>query len=168
LSAIENSDEPLRLLTAKTRVIPSECRPSGLKLSNMLHYRSAFREAIKQNYDDALMLTLDGYIAETSIANLFWVSGNRVRTPSKDCSILPGVMRNATIQAIKKCSTLSIEEGFYNKDSILNADLVWISNSVIEFRPVSSIDKVNLNCNKDLINEITRIIHDFNRINFKH
>lgn len=163
VSKIEKHDEPLRLLTAKTRVIPSDCRPSDLKLSNMLHYRSAFREAIKQNYDDALMLSIDGYIAETSIANLFWASGNSVFTPSKNCSILPGIMRATTIQAIKMSGTLSIEEGFYKKDSLITADSVWTSNSVAEFRPVSSIDDIKLNSNMDLINEITSIIHGINR-----
>lgn len=163
VSTIQDIDQPVRLLTAKTRVIPSECRPSELKLSNMLHYRSAFREAVKQNYDDALMLSIDGYVAETTTANLFWAQKNRVVTPSKDCSILPGIMRGNTIQAIKKSGKLNIEEGKYKKESILNADLVWISNSVIEFRPVISIDEVKLKCNENLLKEITSTIHGFNR-----
>tara|TARA_R100001143_G_scaffold63515_2_gene71247 strand:+ start:41382 stop:42251 length:870 start_codon:yes stop_codon:yes gene_type:complete len=162
---ISSDVKPLRLLTAKTRVIPSECRPSGLKLSNMLHYRSAFREAIEQNYDDALMLSIDEYVAETSKANLFWVKGNRVRTPSIECSILPGIMRKNTIDAIKNCDTLSIEEGLYKKESIINADFVWVSNSVVEFCPVLSIDEVELNFNKDLLKEITTIIDNVNSRN---
>lgn len=163
VSKIEYDDRPLKLLTVKTRVIPSECRPSDLKLSNMLHYRSAFREAVGQNYDDALLLSIDEYIAETSIANLFWVSGNRVRTPSRKCAILPGIMRENTIQAIKMSDKLSIEEGLYNKDSLINADLVWVSNSVVECRPVSVIDEVELNCNKELLNTISTIIDNFNQ-----
>lgn len=161
--SIQDIVKPVRLLTAKSRVIPSVCRPSDLKLSNMLHYRSAFREAESKNYDDALMLTIDGHIAETSTANLFWAIGKKVVTPSKDCSILPGIMRGTTIQAIKMSGLLKIEEGIYDKDSIHNADLVWISNSVIELRPVITIDEVKLKRDEDLLKEITTIIHDYNR-----
>lgn len=160
VSKIQDRDQSVKLLTAKTRVIPSQCRPSDLKLSNMLHYRAAYREAEKQNYDDALMLSVDGYVAETSIANLFWANGNNVKTPSKDCSILPGIMREITIKAIKMSEKLNIEEGTYKKESVLNADLVWISNSVIEFQPVISIDDVKLSCNQSLLNELYSTIHD--------
>lgn len=160
VSTIHDNDKAVRLLTVKTRVIPSECRPSGLKLSNMLHYRSAFREALTENYDDALMLTLDGFIAETSVGNLFWANGNRVFTPSEECSILSGIMRKSSIHAIKTSGKLNIEEGKYQKDSILEADLVWLSNSVVEFRPVMSIDDVMLNCDENLLKEITSTIHD--------
>lgn len=163
VSPIQDSEKPVRLLIANTRVIPSECRPSDLKLSNMLHYRSAFREAVAKSYDDALMLTIDGYVAESSTANLFWAIGNRVFTPSVDCSILPGIMRGATIQAINLSAVLDIEEGIYKKDSILNADLVWISNSVVEFRPVISIGDDKLNCDDNVSKVITSALHDFNR-----
>jgi branched-subunit amino acid aminotransferase/4-amino-4-deoxychorismate lyase len=167
ISSIEYVDKSLRLLTAKTRVIPSECRPSDLKLSNMLHYRTAFREAVKKKYDDALILTIDGNIAETSVANIFWAIDNNVYTPSKECSILPGIMRKDTIEAIKGNKKLKVEEGIYNRDSILNADLVWISNSVIEFQPVFSIDEVKLNCNEAIMNEIITSIQYYTRSNSK-
>ena len=158
----EERSHDIKLLTAKTRVIPSESRPSNLKLSNMLHYRSAYREAVKQNYDEALMLTLDGHIAETSMANIFWAMGNRVYTPSKDCSILPGIMRGVTIELIKRSDNLTIEEGIFKPDSLLNADLVWLSNSVIELQPVLSIDNTRLKCNEILLKEIYSAIQGHN------
>lgn len=163
ISNLQVSDKPVKLLTAKTRVIPSLCRPADLKLSNMLHYRTAYREAMERSYDDALMLTIEGFIAETSVANLFWASGNRVFTPSEDCAILPGIMRKATIQAIKKRGKLSLEEGIYKKESIHNADLVWVSNSVVEMRPVISIDNTTLNYSMNLFKEIRASIQDLNR-----
>ena len=167
ISDLQVSDKPIKLLTAKTRVIPSLCRPADLKLSNMLHYRTAYREAIYQSYDDALMLTTDGFIAETSMANLFWVNENRVFTPSEDCAILPGIMREETIQAIRNRGKLSIEEGIYNKESILNAELVWVSNSVVEMRPVISIDNTKLNYSENLLKEIKATIQDLNRTSSK-
>lgn len=163
VNMIQNIEKPLRLMIAKTRVIPSQCRPSNLKLSNMLHYRSALREALKKDYDDAIMLSIDGYVAETSTANLFWVIGNKVFTPSIDCSILPGIMRNTIIQAIKLSKKFTLEEGIYKKESLLNADLAWISNSIIEFRPVFSINEAKLNWNEHLFEEISSTIHNFSQ-----
>lgn len=158
VSTIQKNEKGARLLTANTRVIPSECRPSDLKLSNMLHYRSAFREALIGEFDDALMLTLNGFVAETSAANLFWARGNTVYTPSQECSILPGIMRKSTIQAVNRSGKLKFEEGTYKRDEILDADLVWLSNSVIEFRPVISIDNENLKCDENLMKEIVSAI----------
>lgn len=145
---------PVRLFTAKTRVIPSDCRPTDLKLSNMLHYRAAYREAVNQNYDDALMLSIDGDIAETSMANIFWAIGNKVYTPAIDCSILPGIMRGATIDSIKRSEKMNVEEGLFKPDTLFSADLVWLSNSVIEFLPVISIDGNQLKYDQSLLGEI--------------
>jgi branched-subunit amino acid aminotransferase/4-amino-4-deoxychorismate lyase len=81
----------LALIISK-KGVPGECRPASLKLSNMLHYRNAFREAADAGADDALMLTVMA-IAESSIANIFWKKENEVYTPSPACDILPGIMR---------------------------------------------------------------------------
>lgn len=159
VSSYEKKSHPVCLFTAKTRVIPSECRPADLKLSNMLHYRSAYREALKQKYDEALLLTLDGFIAETSMANIFWAIGDQIFTPSIDCSILPGIMRGGIIESIKKSEILNVEEGLFKPEFLFKADLVWLSNSVIEFQPVVSVDGHQLKFDKSLLNKIMTDFH---------
>ena len=128
------------LVTSDVRVVPGDCRPANLKLSNMLHYRKAYRQAQETGVDDALMLTINGHLAESSIANLFWKKRKIIYTPSTDCDILPGIMRNCVIEIIKKTEGLNLKEGKYFPTELADAECIWLTNSVQEIKPVEIID----------------------------
>jgi branched-subunit amino acid aminotransferase/4-amino-4-deoxychorismate lyase len=147
-------DNPLRLKTANTRVVPSACRPSGLKLSNTLHYRHAWREAANAGFDDALMLTVGGHVAESAIANIFWKKGEIIYTPSEECDILPGIMRNAVIKAVRGMKSSELETGEFTRDDLLSADQVWLTNSVMEVQPVGMIDDIRFSSGISLIKDL--------------
>ena len=147
-------DNALRLKTAETRVVPAACRPSDLKLSNTLHYRQAWREATNAGFDDALMLTIGEYVAESAIANIFWKKGDIIYTPSEECDILPGIMRNAVIKAVRDMNVGTFETGEFNRKDLLGADQVWLTNSVMEVQPVGMIDEVRFNSGMRLINDL--------------
>lgn len=63
----------IRLSTVPTRVIPDAARPRRLKLTNRSHYEKAERESKDLGADEPLMLTTDGFLSETSRANIFWI-----------------------------------------------------------------------------------------------
>jgi len=132
-------NKPKVLTVAKTRVIPDSCRPSSLKLCNMLHYRNAYREARNCGVDDAIMLTIDGYVSETSIANLFWKSGDSIYTPSTTCDLLPGITRNNFIHSIRNLTEFTVNEGKFGLQHLMAADSVWITNSLVEVHSVNRI-----------------------------
>lgn len=132
-----------RLSTVPVRSVPSQCRPADLKLSNTLHYMKAWQKAREQQAEDALMLTVDGYIAETAIANLFWKSGQVVYTPSEQCDLLPGILRKAVSTVLTSESGKladRLETGKFKPDALKQADLVWVTNSVKEIQPVIAVD----------------------------
>ena len=129
-----------KLVSSAVRVVPGECRPANLKLSNMLHYRKAYRQALDAGVDDALMRTINGHLAESSIANLFWKKGNIIYTPSADCDILPGIMRNCVIEIIKNTEGLNLKEGKFYPSELTDAECIWLTNSVQEIKPVGEID----------------------------
>lgn len=139
-NSVNKLTRPLRLATVKTTVVPSSCRPVHLKLSNMLHYRQAAIEAKQAGADDALMLTVHGAVAETSIANIFWEKEGTIYTPSVSCDILPGVTRSIVAGLISRESG-NIKEGVFTPDELMSASQVWISNSVKELCWVSGIDE---------------------------
>ncbi|MEX0944242.1 MAG: aminotransferase class IV [Balneolaceae bacterium] len=140
-----DDDKPVRLITTETRVVPTVCRPSDLKLSNMLHYRNARREALSKQVDDGLMLTIDNYVAETSIANIFWKKDGVIYTPSIDCDILPGTMRNLVIKLLTHIKQIKVNEGKFRKEEIIHSELVWVTNSILECKVVSELDGKELN-----------------------
>ncbi|MCH8496721.1 MAG: aminotransferase class IV [Balneolales bacterium] len=61
------------------------------KLSKRDHYERASREATENGFDDALMLTLDGFVSETTIANVIWLRNGVLFCPSPACWPLQGI-----------------------------------------------------------------------------
>lgn len=127
------------LYRTSIRVVPSECRPSDLKLSNTLHYMQAWREAERAGDDDALMLTVDGKIAETAVANLFWKKRDMIYTPSPDNDILPGLMRAIVMKLLDRSGKFGVREESAGPEALNKAELIWVTNSVREIQPVTRI-----------------------------
>lgn len=154
----------LKLGTSDISVVPSGCKPSHLKLSNMLHYREAGIKAKNSGYDDALMFTINSHIAETSIGNLFWENDGVVYTPSTVCDILPGIMRSVVIEILNKLN-VPFNEGEYSQPEVMKSRQVWITNSVREIVKVSKIDGQKFAADNGIF---TRIIHEFKRYKKDH
>lgn len=132
---------PQSLILSETSVVPDSARPARYKLSNTLHYRHAYREAEQKSADDAVLVTSDGLVAETSIANIFWMKDGEIYTPSEDCDILPGIMRKSLIDIFEEMQ-LEVKAGRFSMDELLQADLVWITNSAIDFVSVGKIEEI--------------------------
>ncbi len=159
-SRIEENQNLVRLKLSDIRTIPFQSRPADLKLSNMLHYRAAFRDAQKSGFDDALMLNQRGFAAETSIANIFWIAGDHIYTPSLRTDILPGIMRATLISIIKKIPQLTITEGEFGVDAIKKADAVWITNSVKEISEVQCFEDIKFRKNHGIFDTLREgLIH---------
>lgn len=155
-------DKFFTLKTVKTCVVPSVCKPAHLKLSNMLHYRSANNEAVNAGYDDALMLNVNGFVAETSRANIFWMKGDQIYTPSERCDILPGIMRNFVLKILRESfNDKRIIEGEFYTSSMHDADQIWITNSILEICKISQIDEKRISQNNLFINKLNDQLTDF-------
>ncbi len=157
--AITASECPARfdspsLTTVDRRRIPSQSQPSQYKFSNGINYILAAQEASQKGADDALMQTVDGHISETTIANVFWRKGNNVFTPSEKCDLLPGITRDIMMELINRHQELELGNGFYELDHIVQAESVWICNSVRELLPVNSINEKQYITNDDLFDEL--------------
>lgn len=153
---VEKTTVPIRLTAVDTTVVPSTCRPVHLKLSNMLHYRQAAIQAKQAGADDALMLTVDGAVAETSIANIFWEKDGTIFTPSVSCDILPGVTRSIVVDLINR-EKGNIREGEFIPDELMSASQVWITNSVKELCWVSGIDDVEYSTRTPMRNNMLQL-----------
>ena len=162
----ERPPDLMSLASVETTVVPASCRPTHLKLSNMMHYRQASIEAKAMGADDALMFTVAGNVAETSIANIWWEKNGTVYTPSAECDILPGITRSVLIDL---CSQLDIEmkAGAYSASDIKNASQVWICNSIKEIAWVSKVDGRSYPTETLLRDQILHHFDIFKRENLK-
>ena len=96
-------------------------------------------EAIRDGYDEAILLDPQGYVSEGSGENIFLVSKNRLKTPSLSCSNLEGITRDSVFD-IAKHFKIKVEEGHVTRDELYLADEVFLTGTAAEITPVREID----------------------------
>ncbi|MBO6523960.1 MAG: aminotransferase class IV [Balneolaceae bacterium] len=160
-------EAPISLASVNTRAIPSEALDRRFKLSNGINYIIASREAFKKGADDALMLTTNGKVSETTIANLFWIKENTCFTPSLECDLFPGVTRSILIKELTEHNGVNVIEGQFTLEEIKKAEAVFATNSLREVVLVSSIDEVRFDSTHDSIEIVRRVYERFKKRNLK-
>lgn len=135
-----NLNRNYELITASVPRIPRAAIPGNVKWSNGLNYIFARREAQQAGVNDALMLTTDGFISETTISNIFWRIGNDVYMPSDECDQIGGIMMNQISKIIDQKTDLHLRKGKFKPEVFSQAESVWVSNSMMRMQPVRSID----------------------------
>ena len=101
----------------------------GVKSLNYLENIIARREARLNGYDEAVFLNERGEIAEGTASNIFWVKKDTLYTPSVECGILPGIIREILIDSVNALG-LGVEEGGYYPESITGSRFAFLTNSL--------------------------------------
>lgn len=110
---------------------------STIKSNNYLDNIIERQNALKNGYDEVVFLDTKGNISEGSISNIFWIKDKTLYTSSRECGIIEGICRKHVIKLAKKLGIVVIE-GKYPVRELLNADEVFISNSLMDIMPVRS------------------------------
>ena len=116
-----------------------------------------FAQEAKNHGVEEVILIRDGIVTECSSSNLFLVKDNSVYTHPKGPYILPGITREIAIDCAKYCD-IEVKEVTFDKDSLMDADEVWISSSTREIVPINRIDNSLINNGK--VGEIWSLIYD--------
>lgn len=128
---------PARLITAHVR--RNDRSPAArLKSLSGLDNVIARQEAHAAGADEALMLNTAGEVACAAAANIFWLRHDEVFTPDLGAGVLDGVIRRQVIAACYSLG-LPVHEVFANVGRLAGAPM-FITNSVIGLRPVTSLD----------------------------
>jgi len=130
----------LRLITVPTpRNIPEALNPQ-IKSLNYLNNILAKIEAINSGYEEALMFTASGYVAECTGDNIFIMKGNALITPPAYLGILKGITRAAVMDIGRKLG-LEIREDVLTRHNLFTADECFLTGTAAEIMPVISIEK---------------------------
>ncbi|GIC76541.1 aminodeoxychorismate lyase [Moritella sp. F3] len=113
---------------------------AGLKTLNRLDQVMIKQELEAHNMADGLVCSTEGYVIETSVANVFWVKDGKVYTPSTKRSGVEGVMKTHILNLLNTL-VFPLESGDYAVADVLAADEVFITNSVMEVVPVKAVLK---------------------------
>ncbi len=111
---------------------------SNLKHNNYLPYAMAALYAKKEKWNDALLLNSYGKICDSTIANIFLIKNKEVITPALTEGCVAGIMRQQIINTLKEHGFTIIETSI-SIDDVLNADEMFLSNSIYNIRWVQQI-----------------------------
>ena len=111
-----------------------KAKANGNYMNSML----ALQEALNDGYDEALLLDVDGFVAEGSGENIFIVRDNMIFTPDLT-SALDGITRN-TIVVLAKEMGYDIIEKRITRDEVYIADEAFFTGSAAEVTPIRELD----------------------------
>ncbi len=97
-------------------------------------------EAIDDGYDEALLLDVDGFVAEGAGENLFMVKDGKIYEP-EIASALIGITRATVIQLAKDHLGLEVISKRLTRDDIYTADEAFFSGTAAEVTPIRELDR---------------------------
>jgi branched-chain amino acid aminotransferase len=107
-------------------------------VANYANSLLAKREALKDGYDEALLLDTDGYVAEGSGENVFIVRNGVIKTPPLT-AILEGITRDTVMQLAQERGLRVVEERF-TRDELYIAAEAFFSGTAAEITPIREVD----------------------------
>jgi branched-chain amino acid aminotransferase len=115
--------------------IPHAAKATGIYLNSML----AVIEATRAGYEEAILLTDDGFVADGSGENVFVVKDEVISTPDLSASILPGITRQAVME-IAQTLGYAVHERQLIRSDLYVADELFMCGTAAEVTPVRAVD----------------------------
>jgi branched-chain amino acid aminotransferase len=122
-----------------SEMMPATAKACGQYLNSIL----AVRDAVARGYDEALLLDVDGCVAEGSGENLFVVRDGRIVTNDDRHSILMGITRDCVIQ-IARDFGYSLETRAIELEELLSADEAFLTGTAAEVTPIRAVDETTI------------------------
>lgn len=127
--------DPATLWLADVEKPSPKALPVQHKLAQGLNSILARMQAAQHGCLDGLLLNAHGDICEAGSANLFWLIGDVLYTPSLDCGVLAGTTRDALLRV----SPYKIVQGAFPLDHLQQADALVATNSHWQVAPVTEL-----------------------------
>jgi len=158
-------DKGLNAVTVSIRRNSYESMPPGIKSLNYLNNILAKVEAKIKGGDEAIILDINGNIAEGSGDNIFIVKDNVIYTP-KTTTNLKGITRDIVIKIAEGKFGYTVIEEFFSLFELYTADEIFITGTAAEIAPIVMVDGRTIGngqpgkITKQLINEFKNAITD--------
>jgi len=118
-------------------MIPARAKITGVYVNSSL----AKAEAKENGYDEAVMLSADGHVAEGSGENIFIVRKNEIITPPLHHDILEGITRSSVIDLLREEMKVGVIERLIDRTELYIADEIFFTGTGAQVSPVIEIDK---------------------------
>lgn len=155
-----NEKSGINVCISSWRRISDSALPPRIKCTaNYANSRLSSIQAKEDGYDEAILLTQQGYVSEGSVANLFIVKDGRPITPLATDGVLEGITRATIIEIFNAELNLDVVERHIERTELYTADEAFFCGSGAEITPILSVDKYKLVNKRE--QSITHKIRDF-------
>ncbi|MGD8325511.1 MAG: branched-chain amino acid aminotransferase [Sphingomonadales bacterium] len=138
------------------RTIPCKAKAAGLYMICTLSKHAAD----DKGYDDAMMLDWRGRVAELTGANVFFVKGQEIHTPTPDC-FLDGITRRTAIELAQKRGFKIIERAIMPEE-MEDFEQCFITGTAAEVTPLAQVGPYNFEVGaivKQLMTDYDDLVH---------
>jgi branched-chain amino acid aminotransferase len=122
-----------------SKILPIKAKASGNYLNSII----ASSEAKNMGFDEAILISDSGYVAEGPGENIFLVKDGRLITPNEGSDILLGITRNTIIEIAEDMGFI-VEQRFVRRDELYTADELFFTGTAAEITPILSVDKIKI------------------------
>jgi len=135
----ENMERGIRIKTSSytrhhVNITMCKAKANGHYINSML----ALNEALTSGYDEAMLLDVDGFVAEGSGENIFIVRDGVLYTPDLT-SALEGITRDTVVQ-LAQDEGLEVREKRITRDEVYLADEAFFTGTAAEVTPIREVD----------------------------
>lgn len=131
----------LRVAVSSWRRTPDSCLPSRAKIvGGYANAAVAVDEAHAAGLDDAILLDVQGRVAEAGTANVFLVLDGVLVTPPASADILPGFTRDTVLQIARNDLGLAAVERELARSELYAATEIFLAGTGVEIAPVVEVD----------------------------
>ena len=121
------------------RIHPSIMPPQAKVVANYANSILAKVDALQSGYDEAILLNLDGNVAEGPGENIFMTKGGELITPPISSGALAGITRDSIIK-IAKDTGIRFKEKDITPKELYSADEAFFTGTAAEVTPIREID----------------------------
>ncbi len=122
-----------------SRIDPRTLPPHAKCSANYANSILAKMDALSAGFDEAILLTTDGLVAEGSGENIFRVKDGVLTTPTRSAGVLEGITRDSIIQIAKDNGIPFKEEDFVRED-MFTADELFLCGTAANVTPIREVD----------------------------
>ena len=135
----ENMEKGMRVkISSFSRHHPNSAMCHAKANGHYVNSMLALQEALRDGYDEALLLDVNGYLAEGSGENIFLVSRGIIYTPPLN-SVLDGITRRTIIELARQ-EGFEVVEKLLTRDEAYIADEIFFTGTAAEVTPVREVD----------------------------
>jgi branched-chain amino acid aminotransferase len=115
--------------------IPPAAKGTGMYINSSM----AKVEALKAGYDEAILMSPQGYVSECTGENIFVVKGGRILTPPLSAGALEGITQSSVMAIARDLGFEAAADNILRSDLYI-ADEAFLTGTAAEVVPITSVD----------------------------